>query len=178
MGIVTKKGDGGETSLRYGRRVQKTANSVEAYGTVDELGSFIGFAKALLREMSEQRESVDHLSQIQSHLFAIGGDLATSPEDRARGKSLYEPAVLEWLDQETSKLESRVEMKGFVVPGEDRISASLHIARAVSRRAERDVLKAVSESEDDPLKIILPYLNRLSDFLWLLAESVARKESA
>ena len=176
MSIVTKKGDGGQTALRYGRPVPKTSLRVEAYGTIDELGSHLGFAKALIREKSTSIACAELLQTIQSQLLCVGADLATSAQDHLdKNKPQYNEAFLGWIESEVQKLEKIVKMDGFILPGANVASAAIHVARTVSRRAERCVLHLL-ESEDDPaVRKLLPYLNRLSDFLWLLGEKFAQE---
>lgn len=176
MTIVTKKGDAGLTALRYGRSVPKTDARVEAYGTVDELGSAIGFAKALLREDPETSVFGELLQTVQSQLLSVGADLATSQEDHAaRNKPQFDPVFLDWLDTEVEKLEKVVKMDGFVLPGANPPSGAVHLARTVARRAEREVLRLLQVNECEPVRRMLPYLNRLSDFLWLLGERLAQR---
>ncbi len=176
MTIVTKKGDGGQTALRYGRAVSKTDLRVEAYGTVDELSSTLGFAKALIRQGSEASVCADLLQTIQSQLLSVGADLATTTEDHlAKNKPQYNPAFLDWLDAEVVKLEKVVKMTGFVLPGVNPVSGAIHVSRTVARRAERAVLRMLEVEDDAAVRIMLPYLNRLSDFLWLLGEYIAQK---
>ncbi|MEQ9822810.1 MAG: cob(I)yrinic acid a,c-diamide adenosyltransferase [Puniceicoccaceae bacterium] len=175
MTIVTKKGDGGHTSLRYGRPVSKTDARVEAYGTVDELGSALGFAKALLREEPKTTGYGELLHTVQSQLLSVGADLATTAEDHAsRNKAQFNPAFLDWLDAEIAKLEKIVKMNGFVLPGANPPSGYVHLARTVARRAEREVLRLLQVEECEQVRSMLPYLNRLSDFLWLLGERLAQ----
>jgi cob(I)alamin adenosyltransferase len=174
MSITTKKGDAGKTALRFGRRVSKSDLRVEAYGTVDELGSQLGFSKALLRSQDPNSIYIELLDTIQSQLLSVGGDLATTAEDHANKESpLYKTEFLDWLDEQTVELEKQVKMDGFVLPGTNMFSASMHVARTVCRRAERRTT-TLAESGDEPaVERTLPYLNRLSDFLWLLAEKTA-----
>jgi len=176
MSIVTKKGDGGQTALRYGRKVSKTSLRVEAYGTLDELGSQLGFAKALIKEKSKSVVCAEQLNTVQSQLLKVAGDLATSAEDHVeKNKPLYDEVFLKWLEAEIENLEKIVRMNGFVLPGENSISAAIHVARTVSRRAERCVLNLLETEEDPAVRRILPYLNRLSDYLWLLGEKFAQE---
>ena len=178
MTIVTKKGDGGNTALRYGKPVSKTAYRVEAYGTIDELGSAIGFAKALANERGKFVLYTDLLHTIQSQLLSVGADLATAPEDHeAKNRPQYEDSFLQWLDAEVAKLEKEVKMTGFVLPGVNPVSGAIHMARTIARRAERSVIRILEESEEPAVRRMLPYLNRLSDFLWLLGERTAQIKS-
>lgn len=176
MTIVTRKGDAGRTALRYGRPVPKTDLRVEAYGTVDELGSAIGFAKALLRDHPETSVFGELLHTVQSQLLSVGADLATTAEDHAQRKQpQFNPVFLEWLDAEVERLEKVVKMNGFVLPGVNPPSAAVHVARTVARRAEREVLRLLEVEESEAVRRMLPYLNRLSDFLWLLGERLAQR---
>lgn len=176
MSIVTKKGDGGQTALRYGRAVSKTSLRVEAYGTLDELGSQLGFAKALIKERSASIACAEQLNTVQSQLLNVAADLATSAQDHVeKNKALYDEAFLKWLETEIAKLEKVVKMNGFVLPGVNSISAAIHVARTVSRRAERCVLHLLDTEEDPAVRRLLPYLNRLSDYLWLMGEKFAQE---
>lgn len=178
MTIVTKKGDGGNTSLRYGKPVGKTDDRVEAYGTVDELGSAIGFAKSLAHERGDFVVYFDLLHTIQSQLLSVGADLATTPEDHeVKNRPQYEDSFLQWLDEEIDKLEKEVKMTGFVLPGANPVSGAIHLARTIARRAERSVIHILDKSEEPAVRKLLPYLNRLSDFLWLLGERTAQVKS-
>ncbi len=177
MTIVTKKGDGGQTALRYGRAVSKSDLRVESYGTIDELGSSIGFAKALMRLQPEMVEHAELLHTVQSQLLAVGADLATTADDHvSKNRPQFCDAFLDWLDEEIKKLEPLVKMDGFVLPGANPESGAIHVARTVSRRAERSVLHLLDIEEDPAVRKMLPYLNRLSDFLWLLGELVAQEK--
>jgi cob(I)alamin adenosyltransferase len=176
MTIVTKKGDGGATCLRYGRPVSKSDDRVEAYGTVDELGSALGLAKAFCRDSDPAGPWVSIIERIQDQLLAVGADLATTPEDHARkAKPQFRPECLEWLESEVAVLEKQVRMEGFVLPGANPPSAAFHVARTVCRRAERQVTRLLERSEEPAVRVLLPYLNRLSDFLWLAGERLAQQ---
>lgn len=162
MKIYTKTGDSGETGLFSGRRVSKTHGLVEAYGTIDELNSCLGVALA-----SGPGPGVcEEVTRLQILLFKAGADLATEANSRP----------VDRLDADDVKdLESRIDRisailpvnKAFVMPGGAPSAAHLHVARTVCRRAERDAIAAASESPVNPH--LLVWLNRLSDFLFLLA---------
>jgi cob(I)alamin adenosyltransferase len=170
MSIATKTGDEGETSLMYGRRVPKTDARVDAYGSVDELNSALGLARASANEgfLKEQ------ILAVQKELVIVMGELATASEDLARyqkdGFQLTTAAMTDRLtgvvdDLEKNRLEK---FKGWATPGETMDSAALDVARTTCRRAERRV--AVLMAADPKLNgEILRYLNRLSDLCWLLA---------
>ena len=174
MKIYTKGGDAGETSLFGGQRVRKDAARVEAYGAVDELNAILGLAAAEL----EDKDLIERLRVIQASLFDLGGELATpdAEERQHRGKAMprvSEPDVAElesWIDRLEGELEP---LRSFVLPGGARAAALLHLARTVCRRAERQV---VSLSEKEAVQpVVLRYLNRLSDLLFVLARVVNRR---
>jgi cob(I)alamin adenosyltransferase len=171
MTIVTKKGDGGATSLRYGRPVSKASDRVEAYGNVDELGSALGLAKAHARQSDPAGRVALLLETVQSQLLAVGADLATTPEDHAiKNRPQFEDSFLTMIEGEIHALEKVVRMDGFVLPGVNVVSGAIHLARTVCRRAERSVIRLLEHGEEPAVRRMLPYLNRLSDFLWLLGE--------
>lgn len=168
MSISTRRGDSGSTSLAFGKAISKAHPRVEAYGTVDELGSTLGVARA--SSSSEQLQTL--ITGVQKNLLTIGAMLATADEDRDRAKrpgTTLTDAALQELDSAVADLEARVPpLRQFVLPGDTLISAYLHVSRTVCRRAERRVA-ALSEAGSEIEPIILKYLNRLSDVLWLLA---------
>ena len=162
--IYTKTGDKGETSLIGGTRLPKQHVRIEAYGTVDELNSHIG----LLRDVVKDTETVASLLQIQDRLFTIGSQLAADPEkNNMKLPELYTEDI-HVLENLIDKINTQVpEMKSFVLPGGHIHVSYCHIARCVCRRAERAILRvAENEKVDD---IILIYLNRLSDYLFMLS---------
>ena len=167
MRIYTRGGDSGETALFGGVRVGKGHVRVEAYGTVDELNSVLGWA---LTQMAAGPDA-GHLGQIQHDLFALGSDLATPPPEEGRQRPDTPPLPVEriaemeaWIDEADQDLPP---LRHFVLPGGAPGAAALHVARSVCRRAERAVVTlAASESVDDD---VLAYLNRLSDLLFVLA---------
>jgi cob(I)alamin adenosyltransferase len=165
MKIYTRTGDAGETGLFGGTRVGKDDPRVEAYGTVDELNSCLGVARAL--GVSERTDAA--LLRMQSDLFTLGAELACVPgkEDKLRLTLVGEPDILRlegWIDEAEAPLS---ELKNFVLPGGSPSAAELHRARTVCRRAERRVLTAGRVSAIRPAIVI--YLNRLSDLLFVLA---------
>jgi len=167
MKIYTKSGDQGSTGLFGGDRVSKSDARVNAYGTVDELNSFLGFAAGLVSDEDLEKK----LLAIQHDLFAIGASLAASAERaKQEGKKkadvpMKRVSELEtWIDEISAKLPS---LKAFVLPGGTQSAAALHMCRTVCRRAERVVVEAGEQGEIDPQAII--YLNRLSDLLFVWA---------
>lgn len=165
MKIYTKTGDTGSTGLFGGPRVSKDDARIEAYGTVDELNAALGVVRAagLSSELDLQ------LSQIQSELFSIGGELAT-PDPVARGMRMIGPhhiARLEqWIDRHESTLPP---LRNFILPAGSLAAAQLHLARAICRRAERRLVTLIHRDDADVSLDILVYLNRLSDLLFVLS---------
>ena len=165
--IYTKTGDGGDTALFGGGRVPKDNRRVEAYGAVDELNSFVGLSLVSLADADVRRG----LLLIQNDLFSLGANLATPGGDdsRPRPQTPDVPvarleAMEQWIDEATKELP---ELREFVLPGGSEASATLHVCRSVCRRAERAaVALAREEYVDDG---IVPYLNRLSDLLFVWA---------
>jgi len=177
MSIVTKKGDDGTTALMYGRRVGKTDPRVEANGAVDELNAALGVVRTLMNEAPE----AERLRLIQTELVALMGEVATHPEDWERyakdGFSQVTAAEIARLESAVRSLERRVVVgKDFVMPGgHGRTGAALDMARAICRRAERRLCELKEASVlRNPRTVV--YLNRLSDYLWLLARWSERSE--
>lgn len=162
--ITTRTGDDGSTGLANGRRVAKSDARIEALGVVDELNSFIG----LLISEDLDADTVNQLSQVQQHLFDLGGELAL-PEWHA-----LNDAHLAFLDALIASRNALLPpLKEFILPGGDRPSALAHVCRTVCRRAERRV---VSLSEHELISTLAQrYLNRLSDWLFVLARDLARQ---
>jgi len=167
MPIYTKTGDGGETGLFGNQRVPKDDPRIEAYGTVDELNSCVGVVRAegLPSEVS------GWLAEIQSTLFDLGADLATPGGKASVARVEQGTRALErWIDQMTALLP---ELRSFVLPGGHRESALCHVARTVCRRAER-AFWALYRRESVPPALGV-YLNRLSDFLFVLGRDANRR---
>lgn len=168
--IYTKTGDLGKTSLIGGTRVPKSHLRIESYGTIDELNSFIGF---LYDQLTDER-SKNTLREIQDRLFTIGSSLACDPEKEPKMKlpDLKEEDV-QLLEREIDEMNKVLKpMKSFILPGGSVAVSSAHIARCVCRRAERICVNMLEhEMFVDPL--IVKYLNRLSDHLFVLARYIA-----
>ena len=175
MKIYTKTGDKGETSLYGGTRVSKAAARVESYGTLDELNAFIGLAKA---EISDEKV-LSQLQKIQFDLFTVGSEAAT-PTDKlilANGKNrldlmISEKEILElehWMDDLDAELEP---LQFFILPSGGKAAASIHVCRTVCRRAERAMVH-LNETEEVRPELI-KYLNRLSDYLFILARYISK----
>lgn len=173
MKVYTKKGDKGTTQLIGGTRVPKSSLRIEAYGTVDELNSYVG----LLRDQEIQAKHKDRLLEIQDRLFTMGSLLAVDEN----GTKMELPPLFEtdvenleqWIDDMESGLEP---MKSFVLPGGHPSVSHTHIARCVCRRAERITVDLSATAEIDPL--LLRYLNRLSDYLFVLSRALTKELNA
>ncbi|GAB3313238.1 cob(I)yrinic acid a,c-diamide adenosyltransferase [Larkinella ripae] len=169
MKIYTKTGDTGQTSLIGGRRVSKAHHRIDAYGTVDELNSWIG----LVRDQPVNETRKELLKEIQDRLFTIGAELATDPEKTVK-KPL--PAIqdsdVEALEAAMDAMDAHLpELRAFVLPGGHQAVSFAHLARTVCRRAERLVIALNDEETVDPL--VIQYLNRLSDYLFVLSRKMA-----
>ncbi|MFS0779152.1 cob(I)yrinic acid a,c-diamide adenosyltransferase [Neobacillus sp. 3P2-tot-E-2] len=169
MKIYTKTGDKGTTSLIYGQRVAKNDLRVEAYGTCDETNSMIGLALSYIKDESfQKKELIENMyHKIQTNLFHVGAELAT-PKGKEVKWSLNVNDIEEMEKQIDVLNESLPELTNFILPGGHSAGAAFHVARTTARRAERC---AVSLGEDvNPL--VLAYLNRLSDLLFVTARYV------
>lgn len=176
MKIYTKTGDAGTTALFGGSRVPKYHLRIESYGTVDELNSVIG----LIRSQDIDSQTKKDLIQIQNHLFTMGSTLATDPK-KAVLKSGKERLKIEKINEnEIQFLEDSIDqmnldlppITSFVLPGGNTIVSYCHLGRTVCRRAERRVTELNFHEEVDPL--VLKYLNRLSDYLFVLARKLTK----
>lgn len=164
--IYTKTGDKGETSLFGGKRLPKSHIRIEAYGTVDELNSYIG----LVRDCVENDQIRLILKEIQDRLFTIGANLASDP-----GKNMITPDIFEadvkLLENEIDRMNENLPvLKNFILPGGHQHISYCHIARCVCRRAERLVVALNLEEKVEP--IVIHYLNRLSDYLFVLSRQI------
>ncbi|NND96430.1 MAG: cob(I)yrinic acid a,c-diamide adenosyltransferase, partial [Pirellulaceae bacterium] len=173
MKIYTRTGDAGSTGLFGGPRVAKDDRRIEAYGTVDELNAALGIARACgVAEVVD-----DQLDQIQHELFSIGAELATPDPDAHQLRVINQQHVEQlelWIDAHESGLEP---LKHFILPGGSIAASHLHLARAICRRAERRVVTLGSEPPTDagegPIsESLIVYLNRLSDYLFVLSRAV------
>ncbi|WP_458415333.1 cob(I)yrinic acid a,c-diamide adenosyltransferase [Schinkia sp. CFF1] len=168
MKIYTKTGDKGTTSLVYGERVSKTDPLVEAYGTCDEANSLIGLALSYIKkeDLPGKKEINEVFHRIQTSLFHVGAEISTPAGKEVKWKvSEKDISELELvMDQWDEKLPA---LQNFILPGGHPAGAALHVARTIVRRAER---KAVAIGEVNPL--VLSYLNRLSDFLFVAARYI------
>lgn len=167
--IYTRTGDKGTTSLVGGKRVSKTDPRLDAYGTIDELNSFIGL---MLSIMDNKAESAENIRWIQQKLFNIGGCLATDTSSFQRPDSCKVlPADVERIEKMIDSVQEGLpEQKSFILPGGTQAASYAHVARTVCRRAERLIL-ALPDDAKAPSEL-LQYMNRLSDYLFVLARRI------
>ncbi len=180
MKIYTKTGDKGETSLFGGTRVKKFDLRIESYGTIDELNSYIG----LIRDQKIDTNSFNSLIKIQNNLFTIGAMLATPPEkeklksgkERLKIKKITIEEIL-FVENEIDQINTELPlMTNFVLPGGHTTVSFCHIARSICRRAERIIVQL---NQDEPVnENILIYINRLSDYLFVLARKLTKDNKA
>lgn len=170
MKIYTKTGDRGTTSLLGGKRVPKSDLRIDAYGTVDELNSYLG----LLRDQEVNLERGNLLKEIQDRLFTIGADLATAPgKDKVKKPDLHAEDIA-LLEHEMDLMEDQLPtLTAFILPGGHPSVSFCHVARTVCRRAERIVVELASI---EPVsELVIQYLNRLSDYLFVLSRKMAQE---
>ena len=173
--IYTKTGDKGGTSLIGGVRVPKSHIRIESYGTVDELNSYLG----MVSDMAGNEVTTSQLREIQDRLFTVGSALATDPGKEVRMKlpDLFESDVL-WLEQRIDEMNEKLpEMRSFILPGGNLASSTCHVARCVCRRAER-ICVGMQESGEVIAPLVIQYLNRLSDYLFVLGRYIAFENGA
>ena len=168
MKIYTGTGDSGETDLFGEGRLAKDAPRVETYGTIDELNAVLGLARA-----ETLPEGIDRvLQRVQHELFQVGSQLATSHPERYGIRTIAAEHVRA-LEAEIDRFQAELApLEQFVLPGGSRAGAALHVARTVCRRAERRLVAAVRQSEPPISTMLLAYLNRLGDLLFVLARRV------
>ncbi|MFT6981521.1 MAG: cob(I)alamin adenosyltransferase [Crocinitomicaceae bacterium] len=167
MKVYTKKGDSGTTQLIGGTRVVKSSMRIEAYGTVDELNSYLG----LIRDQSVTETQAEQLLEIQDRLFTMGSLLATDPKGTKMKLPQLKDSDIENLENWIDEMEETLEpMTSFVLPGGHTTVSFCHIARCVCRRAERIVVDLNENEKIEP--IILTYLNRLSDYMFVLSRKL------
>lgn len=173
--IYTKTGDKGSTSLIGGVRVPKSHIRIESYGTIDELNSYMG----MVSDSAANAELTGWIREIQDRLFTIGSVLATNPEKEVKMKlpDLHDSDV-QWLEQRIDQMnEVLPEMRSFILPGGNLAGSMCHVARCVCRRAERLCVQMQQEEEYVP-ELVLQYLNRLSDLLFVLARYIGHINNA
>ena len=193
--VYTKTGDSGTTSLFGGKRVDKNSARIEAYGEIDELNSLIGVIMADLSKYTrhpersegsrdsspmaqndQYREIKQKLLRIQSELFVLGSDLATPIELKVKVPRITKSFITR-LEREIDKWSNQLpNLRNFILPGGGKIGAKLHLARAIARRAERSVVNLAKEERINPNAQV--YLNRLSDWLFVVARYVNKLEKS
>lgn len=175
MKIYTKTGDKGETSLVAGVRVPKFADRVEAYGTCDEANSQIGLALSLLPESVDWTDLRGVFHVIQTKLFHVGAELAT-PEGKKVGWPIGDEDVA-FLEEQIDKLDAELPaLTNFILPGGHPAAAAFHVARTVVRRAERKAVHVATQEQVN--QAVVKYLNRLSDYLFVVARYVNKQAGA
>jgi cob(I)alamin adenosyltransferase len=179
--VYTRRGDQGETSLAGGQRVAKDGQRIEAYGTIDELSSFLGLARATAREAATAEPRLAELAaillRVQHELFNLGSILATLPEDAHPKQARVTDAEIAQLELEIDRMnESLPPLRSFVLAGSSRLDAELHVCRTVCRRAERASV-TLSRAESIPPEVV-GYLNRLSDALFVWSRWVSHVTGA
>ena len=172
MKIYTRKGDSGYTSLIDGDIVNKHTLSVDAYGTIDELNSFLG----LLKDYIKDDKVKDILNNIQIKLFSIGSILASGKNQNISEKVKIEKKDVEYIELEIDRLNKDLpELKNFVIPGGHKTSSYSHVCRSICRRAERKISELNNKSSVD--SNILAYVNRLSDFFFVLSRFLKHSDN-
>ncbi len=161
MSISTKTGDKGETSLFDGSRVSKSSCNIDSFGSVDELNSILG----LIQSKTYSEELKKEINIIQNELFVVGADLAT-PQQTRETKRVQEKHLAR-IDSKVDEYEQQLELVGFVLPTGTETASLLHIARTLTRKAERRIVQLAETEEINPT--LIKYLNRLSDLFYLLA---------
>jgi cob(I)alamin adenosyltransferase len=163
--VYTRRGDTGNTSLAGGQRLRKDDPRIEAYGTIDELNSFVGLARESVRQSGPAVAELDAiLLRIQHELFNAGSVLATLPEDLHEKQARITEAESRQLERDIDRMNAELPaLRSFVLPGGNRLNAELHVCRTVCRRAERECVRMGGAPAE-----VIRYLNRLSDafFVW------------
>jgi cob(I)alamin adenosyltransferase len=175
--VYTRTGDDGGTALVDGSRVPKDSPRVGCYGAIDELNSVLGLARSFnaASPPGAARDRIEEILQrLQNELFDLGSELATPPAGEYEGMFKVSSADVEALEKTIDACQEHLEpLKSFVLPGGGPVSSFLHLARTTCRRAERDILRL--SREEDVGEFVLPYVNRLSDLLFVLSRWVAVK---
>jgi cob(I)alamin adenosyltransferase len=173
--IYTKNGDHGKTSLLGGKPQPKSSPQIKAYGSVDELNSCLGIAATYIRTDSKAAAKLKHLlaqiEKIQNELFNIGGQLACATLDWRSKVPTVDETHIQHLENEIDCYQSELApLNQFILPGGTMLAAYLHHARTVCRRAERDIVDAYEAGLEEDA-VILTYINRLSDYLFVVARA-------
>ncbi|MFO7617863.1 MAG: cob(I)yrinic acid a,c-diamide adenosyltransferase [Bacteroidales bacterium] len=168
MRVYTKTGDSGDTSLASGSRVRKDHPRLEAYGTIDELNAFLGLVESALLDQSEK----GRVRAIQNRVFVISSTLAVDdPVFLENLPTILEEDILDLEQAMDRMLDQMPPLRNFIIPGGNAAVAYCHVARTVCRRAERLMVSLSADIQSDPL--LIKYINRLSDYLFVLARKTA-----
>jgi cob(I)alamin adenosyltransferase len=175
--VYTRSGDDGSTGLVGGDRVSKSSLRIDTYGTVDELNAVIGVVAVALRGSPAATTLAPIVARIQNELFNLGAELATRDAERRARSPQVSGADVSRLESEIDELNEELpELRSFVLPGGGAVSAHLHLARTVCRRAERLLVALAAEEPDTVSDAALHYLNRLSDALFVFGRHAAHAE--
>ncbi len=176
--VYTRTGDAGKTALVGGERISKSDDRIDLYGEVDELNSFVGLARSIMSSDEERAEFL-YLEELQVLLFDIGSNFACLQEGREKFKLPQISAEnVNKLEKYIDNIEAKLEpLKYFILPAGSQMSSTLHICRTVSRRVERKAVKFNTVHQNDLPEEILKYLNRLSDYFFVLAR-LANKDNS
>jgi len=166
--VTTRNGDSGETGLARGDSVYKNDPIIHALGEIDELSSFLGVCNAFCDDSS----IIDQLKVIQNHLFDIGGQISLNED----GANIITEESIDLLDQHIEHYNKSLDpLEEFILPGGDSFSANLHVARTITRRAERSIVNLYSDNLEN--NHVVMYLNRLSDYLFVLSRFYNNKKN-
>ena len=170
--IYTKSGDKGDTSLIGGKRVSKASRRIEAYGNIDEANAILGVINAVIRD----EEVRTLLANIQNELFTLGSDLADpSYPDNPYNIPRINEEMVKSIERMIDRYDEEIgEIRYFILPGGSKGGALLHLARTIIRRAERNIIRLADEEKINPM--IIEYVNRLSDLLFILARVINKRE--
>ncbi len=173
--VYTRTGDKGNTHLAGGPPIAMTAQRKEAYGSVDELNSHLGMVAEALRDDNNLKMLQGMVLRIQNALFDLGSQLAVLPEDRRENTPVINESDVKRLEDEIDEMNEELPaLTSFILPGGGELSARLHVARTVCRRCEREIIRLANIEELDGTEI--PYINRLSDWLFVASRFAAHKQ--
>ena len=177
--VYTKKGDDGSTYLIGGEKVSKNDIRVTAYGEIDELNVYIGLCASHIKEYSDftrKNYCLERLTSIQNELFNLGTTLASAGTDPHSDLPSITKDDIKYLEMDIDEMNSKLEvLKSFVLPGSDQLVLSTHLARVVCRRAEKHAVSVAKKY--DNLSLTIEYLNRLSDYFFVLGRFLAKKNN-
>lgn len=175
--VYTRTGDEGKTGLVSGNRILKSDSRIDLYGEVDELNSRIGFAASYMEKFPKE---VEFIHMIQSALFDLGSNMACEFENRAKyNLPQITDELIKEIETEIDRLDSTLEpLKNFILPGGPLASAALHLARTGARNVERKLVQYKVETQEELPQLSLIFVNRLSDYFFVLARYVSHAEGA